>query len=1702
MTNKEKKHRSRDRDFECSVQDRFARIVSQAAESTAILANDRTTTYAQLDDQSDCIADAVQDSAPPEGPVFLLFEDISHAIAAMLACLKLGRPYVPLDPATPSARLEFIRADAKGNLLLSHRACETVARDFAGTALPIAFADDSQTPGEFHSRQVPPDALAWILYTSGSTGTPKGVMQTQRNLMHYVSVYAEGQSLTGADRISLLSSYTANIASHDIFSALLTGSTICPYDVRKCGLRPLTAWIEHTRITVFSCVPTLFRRLTLEPSPPSAFRSLRFVKLVGEPVYRRDFDAFVQMFPETCTFVNRLGSSETGTIRWLFASTSDCFDGPNVPVGYAVRHNDIALIDDEGHPVPQGEIGEIVVRSQYLSPGYWNRSDLTDAAFSGEGAMRRFRTGDMGWMLPDGCLVHVGRKDSQIKIRGYRVEVAEIEAALLSHPSIRDALVMLREDFDDDTRLAAYLIADPAESHPTTTELREHLEGKLPEYMIPNAFIHLDAFPLAPNGKILRSALPPLGVERPELEVPYVAPRTPVEQTIAAVWKTLLHLSDIGIRDNFLYLGGTSLLATRMLSHVQDQLDVQVSIKAFFDCPTIEYLAEAVGRKMAQQPDQWTIEKRIAWETRLLDQAQKQSRSIPLRQPSGPSSPLSYAQQRMWFMEQLTPDTPLYNVPWATRLQGPIELEALEVAIQQVVARHEALRTLYEDTVGSPRQTILETAHIPLRFEDLRGHDLTSSPTVTDRVLEAATRPFDLRHDLPFRATLFRLDDEAYVLLLVGHHIALDGWSRSILNREIGLHYRAGLRGTHRLLPPLPIQYADYAEWQRSPQVRETFKTELAYWAKHLAGLEPMLDLPIAEIDHACAPSDGGATPFSLSPEATRKLQDLARSSNATPFMILAAAVYALLYRYTGREDLLIGTPVAGRNRPELEPLVGLFVNTLGIRTEISGDQTFAETVLKTRDASLEAFEHQDVPFERIVAELGPERQTDRSPLVQVMLSYRTFPHTPLQLEGTVAESVDVITETAKLDLSFELWDAEDAIMGRLSFSKRRFRRERIEALAEHFVTLLSAGVRDPHEPIDSLPMLAEDERRTMLHEWNAATAPASDVTTLHGLFERTASAQPGKVAVVYENTRLTYEELDKRASQVACYLRKLGAGPDTCIGVAMHRSTDLVAALLGVLKAGAAYVPLDPLFPVARLQYMIEDVSALAIVTQPELEDRLFEGRIPVLSVTEDWYAEAPDCVPGSTQEVLPEHLAYVMYTSGSTGKPKGVMVEHRNVVGFLNAYRLVVPATPERISSTVISYAFDTSVEEIFATLCYGGTLHIVPYESCLDGYALGAYLLAHGISSAHVVPDLLPGVTAAFREWGGCGNLLCLDTGLEPKRQRLLQELRDVDPELRIINSYGPTEVTYGATAFVFKSADDPERDVSIGKPHPDYQTYIVNEALEPVPIGVPGELLIGGVGVSRGYLNRPELTSERFIPNPFRPDSPERVYRSGDTARFMDDGNIEFLGRQDRQVKIRGHRIELREVELALQSHPEVTRCHAAVHKLAPDDVRLAAYIVTVPSATISESELADRMRAFLPAYMVPSAFVILDEFPLLLTGKIDVKALPIPNWVQRESSIRLVSPRTEPERSLARIWQATLKLDRIGIHEDFFSLGGHSLLATRVVHRVSEAFGVELGIREFFDHPTIASLAAHIHSLLETSMDTSGTVRYHEGMDVP
>ena len=1267
--------------------------------------------------------------------------------------------------------------------------------------------------------------------------------------------------------------------------------------------------------------------------------------------------------------------------------------------------------------------------------------------FSGVSGDRMYRTEDLARWRADGTIEFLGRADHLIKVRGYRVEPGEVETVMRQHPGVKEAVAGVWEPSPGDQRLVAYVVASGAGAC-SAGELREHLRQRLPDYMIPSVVTFLDKLPLTPSGKVDRKALPEPDVSR-TASTGHVPPRTHLEEELAGIWCGVLGVEPVGIEDNFFELGGHSILVTRLVAQVRKVLKMDLPLRAVFETPTIERLVERLETAPVNAPH--ALERRT----------------------DTPFLPVSFAQERLWFIDCLEPGSPLYNIPWATWFNGALDVIALKNALNGLVARHEALRTTFRDDGEHVIQIIS-----PARELELREVDLTSSPEAgrKEEVLRLlrreARRPFDLSRDRMLRGVLLKLGGRDWILGLTLHHIAGDGWSLEVASREIKELYVACCDHREPRMPEIPIRYADYAAWQREWLTGDVLEDQLSYWRRQLDGLS-VLQVSTDKRRPAVPTHSGGRLEATLPEELVNRLRALGQREGATLFVTLLAAFQSLLHRYSGQDDIAVGSPVANRDRPETQGVIGFFVNTLVLRGDFSDDPTFRQLLGRVRATVIEAYHHQEVPFEKLVEALRPERDHRVSPLFQVMFALEEENNRNLELPGLSSHTMDIGTGTAKFDLTLSA-NAEGNRLGCvLSYSTELFERQTAERMMQHFQNLLASAAADPDCSISRLPILSEGERRQLLAGWNNERREFP-LACVHELFEQQAARCPGEMAVVFEGNAITYGELDQRANQVAHQLKDLGVGPEMPVGICTERSVEMIIGVLGILKSGGAYVPLDPAYPVKRLSFMLEDSGARVLLFQNSLAHDFSRSGcelIPLESAGQGFPEEPPT---GGSE---PGNLAYVMYTSGSTGKPKGVEITHRNVVGLLHSFQPL--AGERRIGTNVATFSFDTSVEEIFANLCYGGTLHIIRPELSADARRFARYLIDHNINFCYVVPDLIEQLAAELAPFRDGVKLRCLVTGLAPKRQSVLQKLRDVFPHLRILNAYGPTEVTYGATAFEFQTATDPDRDVPIGRPFANYPVYIVDEALQPVPIGVAGELLIGGVGVARGYRNRPELTAERFTPDPFGDEPGARLYRTGDLTRYLPDGNIEFLGRIDSQLKIRGFRIEPGEIEATLVEYDGIDRAIVIAVESPAGDRRLVAYVVSDGGATISTPSLRAFIRDRLPAHMVPAVFVYLDALPLMTNGKLDRKALPAPDLSREDLETECILPRTPLEESVAGMWSEILGIEQLGVHDNFFDLGGHSLLAMRLVARVRQELQVELPLRDVFEAPTVAGLVKRL-----------------------
>jgi amino acid adenylation domain-containing protein/non-ribosomal peptide synthase protein (TIGR01720 family) len=1625
-------------------------------------------------------------STGQEQTVALLLGHAAPMVVGILGVLKAGKIYVTLDPAYPEGRLVSMLEDSEARLIVTdddNMALAERIRDRVNKHVRIVSLTeiDGNVSAENLATYARPDQIAYIVYTSGSTGRPKGVMQSHRNALHFTMNYTNGLHIGEEDRLSLIPSFTFSAAMMDTFAALLNGATLCLFDVRREGVAGMGDWLIDNGITVYHSVPTVFRHFAATITEDLAFPRLRLIDLGGEPVSRMDVELYKRHFAPGCILVNGLGATELNVIRQYYMDKRSVLVGGNVPAGYAVEDTEILLLDEAGRAAGFNRAGEIVIKSRYLAPGYWLQPEQTVATFKPvpqtEGK-RLYYTGDLGRMRADGCLEHLGRKDAQVKIRGVRIEPAEIEVALLEMDRVKEAVVVAREDQAGAKYLAAYVVPQPGEQKLPIGALRRSLREKLPTYMIPSEFVMLEALPLTPTGKVDRRALPTPAAVGPSSSVGYVPPRTPVEEVLADIWAELLRLERVGIYDDFFDLGGHSLLATQVLSRVRSITQVELSLQTLFEASTIAELAKRVEAAC---------------------QSEQASSAPPITPMTCDAElPLSFAQQRLWFLHQLEPDSAAYNISNATHISGLLDVAGIEQSIAVIVQRHETLRTTFATVEGRAAQRIAPALTLPLPVVDLGELPQAQQAAEVQRLAVAeARRPFDLVAGPLVRVTLLRMKEDEHVLLLTMHHIISDGWSMGVFVRELASVGRAYIAGLTSPLPELPIQYADFALWQREWLQGEVLERQLTYWKRQLAGVPAVLDLPTDHPRPAIQTYRGSTRVFHVPTSTVESLRSLSQQEGTTLFMTLLAAFNVLLCRYTGQEDVVVGSPIANRNRSETERLIGFFVNTLALRTDLSGNPTFRQLLARVREVTLAAYDHQDLPFEMLVDELQLVRDLSRNPIFQVMFILQNAPSATPEIPGLTFRALDIDPGAVQFDLTLTAFETKQGLRGVWEYSSDLFRTGTIAQMTDHICHLLDEVVANPDRRISDLPLLTEVERQVLM-AWNAAET--DDVQKrqercVHEMIETQVLATPDAVAVVFDDQHVSYRELERRANQLARYLRRSGVRPETLVGICMVRSPEMIVGVLGILKAGGAYVPFDPAYPKERLVLMMEEARLAVLLTQERLLDSLPEAGTRVICLDTGWGNIARGSGKSVATNVAADNLVYVIYTSGSTGVPKGVAVQHRSLMNYvLGAVSEWGLCRDDRVLQFA-SISWDTSAEEIFPCLASGATL-VLRTDSMLDSYTDFLHRCGDWALSILDLPTAYwRDLTAAMGEYDleiSPSVRVVIVGGEEVQEETVVAWQKRVSRGVWLANTYGLTEATAVTTVCRLSGQVDGSifsRRVPIGRPMRNVRTCVLDRYLNLVPVGLPGELYIGGGGLARGYLRRAGLTAERFVPDRFASEPGSRLYRTGDLARYLPDGNLEFLGRIDQQVKVRGFRIELGEIEAALGQHPAVREVAVVAREDAPGLKRLAAYLVTDEGQELAGHELREFLKRRLPDYMLPSAFVRLETLPLTPNGKVDRRALPAPEGDRLELEAIYVAPRTPVEEMLANIWADVLRLERVGMHDNFFDLGGDSLLALQVINKASTT-GLWFVPRQLFEHQTIAELAAVENTIVsQTEQET-------------
>ncbi|MCP3060169.1 amino acid adenylation domain-containing protein [Myxococcus sp. K38C18041901] len=1616
-----------------SIIDLFAEQVALRPQGIAVRHGSTSLTYGELDARANRLARLLRGKGVSrERPqVGVCLPRHPELVVTLLAILKAGGAYVPLDPDYPSERLGFMARDSRVVVIVS---LDALRSSFTPDAPVLSLEALGEELTKLEATALPREStsedLAHIIYTSGSTGHPKGVCIPHRGVVRMVRD-ADHIRLGPDDRVGQAATIAFDASTFELWAPLLNGSTLVILDKEEV-IDPvlLDRRLQEERITTLFLTTALFNLVAR--TRPESFKGLRWLGFGGEAA---DPDCVndVLTYGAPGQLANFYGPTENSTYSTWYPVRQR--QEHSVPIGRPVSNSTAYVLDVHGQPVPIGITGELHVGGEGLAWGYWNRPDLTAERFvphpfSSVPGARLYRTGDLVRLRADGALEFVGRADHQVKLRGFRIELGEIEASLRAHPDVRDAAVLVREDSPGDRRLVAYAATSASE-----TVLREHLRSQLPAHMVPSAFVVLEALPLTPNGKVDRRALPaPEGGTVEDL----VAPRTALEVALAAIWSSVLQLEQLSVTANFFDLGGHSLLATQVVSRARESLGVTVPVKLLFEAPTLERFARAVEK--------------------LLGTASSghDSEVIP-RRPRDTAPPLSFAQERLWFLSQLHEQQGVYNMPFALRLEGELDTEALRASLQRLVDRHESLRTTFPGS-GTPTQHIHDSAQLSWEFFDLSSAE-SPDEEAARRVQLEAEAPFDLVNGPLFRARLFQLAPRRHVLLLNLHHIISDGWSFGVLYRELS---------SSSALPPLSLQYADFSSWQRSHLSGTVLSSQLSFWTRLLDGVPHLLSLPSDFPRPSLQRFDGALHRFSLPLSLRSSLDSLARQQGASLFMALLSSFQLLLSRYSGQLDFLVGSPIANRTRHQLESLVGFFVNTLPLPARLSGNPSFLDLLRRTRDVCLSAYSHQELPFEKLVDELRVERSLSHGPLLQVMFALQNAPTGQLQLPGVTVDTMELHPGTSKFDLTLSLEESADGLVGVFEYATALFSPATIERMARHLRALMEHVTRHPHASIHAFDLLSEQERHQWLVEWNDTTRAYPADSSIVDLFEAQAARQPEAIALQHGDSVLSYAELERQAHQLAHLLRAQGVSrARPRVGVCLPRSPRLVVTLLAILKAGGAYVPLDPDYPSERLELMARDAQVQCIVTQTSLVSRVPQNIaaplcLDALSLTDEGATDR------LARDTGPEDLAYVTYTSGSTGRPKGVCIPHRAVLRLVSGSDYVQLGPDDRVGQAA-TIAFDASTFELWGALLNGATLVILDKDDVIDPAMLSRRLREERITALFLTTALFNLV--ARTEPSAFSGLRFLLFGGENADLACVNRVLSSGAPQRLLHVYGPTENTTFSSWHPVSTPQ--EHSVPIGRPIANSTAYVLDAHLWPVPTGVTGELYVGGDGLAWGYWDRSDLTAERFIPHPFATTPGARLYRTGDLVRLRPDGALDFVGRADNQVKLRGFRIELGEVESALRAHPDVGDAIVLVREDIPGDRRLVGYVASAPE--LSPRALRDLLQSSLPPHMLPSDFVVLSALPLTANGKVDHRALPRPSMSADDST--RVAPRTPLEEELAALWAQVLGREVLSVTTSFFDLGGHSLLAAQLVAKLSERFGFKVPLQVLFQSPTVAALAA-------------------------
>ncbi|HEU5374259.1 MAG TPA: amino acid adenylation domain-containing protein, partial [Ktedonobacteraceae bacterium] len=1689
----------------------FEQRVEQAPDAIALVQGTCQLSYAELNRRANCLAHYLQtQGVGPEIRVGVCMERSLEAVIGFLAVFKAGGVYVPLERTLPAKRLRYQIQDAGIALLLTQgQQSEAVqAAQVACLCLDHFWEQVGNEDAEDNPASLlQPDNLAYITYTSGSTGQPRGVMNEHRGLCNYFRWICDAYPLNCEDSLLQVATMSFDAIIWEIWYALLCGGKlVLPPSGAFRDSASIVECVLDQQVTCALFVPSLLRVL-LDESAIQQCTGLRSVFCTGEALSSVFQERFFARLPTPLH--NLYGPTEAV----FHVTTWDCVpevtriprSSQTVPLGFPRANVQLFLLDRQFLPVPVGAIGELYIGGIAPGRGYVNRPDATAESFvpnpfSLSGGARLFKTGDLARFHSDGSLEFIERVDYQVKVRGVRIELDEIEQVLLEHPAVREAVVVvfkhsetsarMPEETDDPHNrmeaLAAYVVHTSAvEAAPGwPEELRAYLQQRLPEYMLPTFITALEMLPLTHTGKVDRNALPrPAALlENAFRRAEERTPQSPVEQLLAGIWQEILHVPVLSVDADFFALGGHSLVAMQVMARMRQQLKVELPVRVLFEAPLLADLARRVEQGLQGGG---TIH-----EPPLLP--------VSRTQPA----PLSFAQQRLWFLDQLDSQQPTYNAPLALRLQGPLDLHALEASLDRMEARHEILRLRVEEYEVQEVQGLLPAGSVSLRIIDLTGVPVLARETERQHVTRQEIHaPFDLRKGPLWRAALLHLNAQEWLLLITMHHIVTDGWSTAIVLQELGDGYTAYSRGEEPQMPALPVQYADYAIWQRACLQGEWLQAHLAYWRTQLAGLEP-LAFPTDYMRPSRPGYHGSQENLRLSPQLSERLQALSRQEGVTLFMTLLVAWLIVLQRYSGQSDLAVGTPAAARTHAELEGLIGFFVNTLVLRCTIQDNMRVKDILRQVREITLQAYNHQELPFEQLVEALQPERDLSYHPLFQVMFDLAHSLPPTLVWGDLEVEREEALLEAAKFDLSLTATDEKRGLLLSLDYNTSLFRSDTIRRILRHLQQVLSAMVTRPEQRIAALSLLSEEERKYIQEEWNATKWSYAQDVYIHQLFAEQAALSPDAVALAWGEMQVTYALLNERANQLAHYLQRRGIGPEMRVGLCIERCPELIIALLAILKAGGCSVPLDTELPAQRLLSLLQDAQVTLVLTQQSMHEVFAPSSVPLIFVDSAWpelgqvevSTDPPD-------QVLPDNLFCLIYTSGSTGQPKGVMLTQRGLTNHFHWHDHAFPLASDDNVLQLSSVGFDTSLNDIFQSLLRGARLTLLRSGGQRDGTYLLRVMAEQNITCISPTPQLLQVLLEEniLQECKHMRKVICGGEALFATLQKLFFSSMQID----LYSTYGPAETSIEIACWQCMP-DDSNQIAPLGRPINNTRIYLLDRWMQPVPIGVTGELYAGGDALGRGYFRRPEQTAERFIPDPFGQIGGERLYRTGDLARYRADGTIEFLGRTDDQVKVRGVRIEPEEIVQALLACTLIREAIVMAREDLGGVRHLVAYVVPFHFQTLPQGwqELVlAHLRQRLPEYMLPAFIVALETLPLTQSGKVDRQALPDP--VEQIASRSGVQASLSPlEQVLAHIWQDVLHMPVVSADQNFFGLGGHSLVVMRVLARIRQRLGIELAVRTLFETPTLKAFARRVHDALSSHPACSRPALHPVGRDRP